>query len=145
MGTRIVVPRARRDRRCRSVPGTAPLRVDRDGLDLDITDDAAGTHLTRAWTERDGRAGQLDVTVALPPGHESLNVVIPWSDEVFNFTSKHQARPAAGALVVGDRRIGRSAARAARRVGCARRRARALAGGDHLELGRRRRTRAATT
>ena len=41
--------------------------------------------------------------VALPADHESLNVVIPWSDELFNFTSKHQARPAAGTLVVGDR------------------------------------------
>jgi hypothetical protein len=44
------------------------------------------------------------VLVELPPGHESLNVVIPWSDERFNYTSKHQARPAAGELVVGDDR-----------------------------------------
>ena len=93
-------------------PGTAPLRVDRDGLDLDITDDAAGTHIHATWTERDGRPGRLDVTVDLPPGHESLNVVIPWSDELFNFTSKHQARPAVGELVVGDqRRIDRRASR----------------------------------
>ncbi|MDZ7676008.1 MAG: DUF2804 domain-containing protein [Acidimicrobiales bacterium] len=54
------------------------------------------------WTEPDGRAGRLDVHVALAPGHESLNVVIPWSDELFNYTSKHQARPAVGELVVGD-------------------------------------------
>jgi Domain of unknown function (DUF2804), N-terminal/Domain of unknown function (DUF2804), C-terminal len=86
------------------VPGTAPLRVDRDGLDLAIVDDDHGTRLTATWTEADGRAGQLDVVVALPPGHESVNVVIPWSDEVFNFTSKHQARPATGALTVGDDR-----------------------------------------
>src|SRR6478672_3595536 len=83
-------------------PGTAPLRVARDGLDLDITDDAAGTHIRATWTERDGRPGRLDVTVDLPPGHESLNVVIPWSGELFNFTSKHQARAAEGALVVGE-------------------------------------------
>lgn len=86
------------------LPGTAPLRVDRDGLDLAITDDERGTRLVAAWTERDGRPGRLDVTVLLPPGHESLNVVIPWSDELFNFTSKHQARPAHGELVVGERR-----------------------------------------
>jgi hypothetical protein len=42
--------------------------------------------------------------VALPAGHESLNVVIPWSEERFNFTSKHQARPAHGELVIGDDR-----------------------------------------
>src|SRR6185436_15858641 len=93
------------------VPGTAPLHVARDGLQLDIVDDAAGTRLTGTWTERDGRPGRLDVLVALPPGHESVNVVIPWSDELFNFTSKHQARPASGALVVGEhiRTIGASA------------------------------------
>jgi hypothetical protein len=84
------------------LPGTEPLRVDRDGLDLAIVDDA-GTRLTASWTEPDGRAASLDVVVALPPGHESLNVVIPWSDERFNFTSKHQARPAEGRLVVGER------------------------------------------
>ena len=85
-------------------PGTAPLAIARDGLDLRIADDDAGTRLTATWTERDGRPGRLDATVALPPGHESLNVVIPWNDELFNFTSKHQARPAAGELVVGERR-----------------------------------------
>jgi hypothetical protein len=85
-------------------PGTAPLRVDRDGLDLQIVDDAAGTRLVASWTEPDGRAGTLDVLVEQPAGHESLNVVIPWSETVFNFTSKHQARPATGSLAVGDRR-----------------------------------------
>ncbi len=84
-------------------PGTAPLRVDRDGLDLALVDDPTGTHITATWTEPDGRPGRLDAHVALPPGHESLNVVIPWSDERFNYTSKHQARPATGTLSVGDR------------------------------------------
>jgi hypothetical protein len=85
-------------------PGTVPLRIERGGIRLAMLDDAAGTRLTATWAERDGRPGRLDVQVALPPGHESLNVVIPWSDELFNFTSKHQARPVSGELVVGDRR-----------------------------------------
>jgi hypothetical protein len=85
-------------------PGTAPLRVDHDGLELEIGDDERGTRLTATWTESDGRPGHLDVMVELPAGHESLNVVVPWSDELFNFTSKHQARPAEGEMVVGDRR-----------------------------------------
>jgi len=86
------------------VPATAPLTIDRDGLDLRITDDPGGTHWQATWTEDDGREGRLDLTVALPPGHESLNVVIPWDDELFNFTSKHQARPATGTMTVGDQR-----------------------------------------
>ncbi len=85
-------------------PGTAPLVVDRDGLALRMVDDEAGTRLLVDWEEVDGRRGRLDVLVEAPAGHESLNVVIPWSDTVFNFTSKHQARPAVGHLTVGDRR-----------------------------------------
>jgi len=85
------------------LPGTAPLLVDRDGLDLRLIDDPSGTRLSATWTETDGRRGELDVLVQMPPGHESLNVVIPWSDTVFNFTSKHQARPARGRLTVGAR------------------------------------------
>ena len=86
------------------LPGTRPLTIDHGGLELAITDDADGTTLLYArWTERDGAPGALDIAVDLPPGHESLNVVIPWSDREFNFTSKHQARPARGELNVGDR------------------------------------------
>lgn len=83
-------------------PGTAPLTFRDERLNLAFTDDERGTRLFAEWTERDGRSGVMDVLVALPPGHESLNVVIPWSDTVFNFTSKHQARPATGTLRVGD-------------------------------------------
>ncbi len=85
-------------------PGAAPLLVDRDGFVLTISDDEAGTHFEASWTERDGRPATLTALVELPAGHESVNVVIPWSDDEFNFTSKHQARPARGELVVGDER-----------------------------------------
>ena len=103
-GGRAIVTPGGEDIELPEVPGTAPLVVDRDGLDLQIVDDEFGTRLTATWTEQDGRAGRFDVMVELPARHESLNVVIPWSEERFNFTSKHQARPAVGELVVGDRR-----------------------------------------
>jgi uncharacterized protein DUF2804 len=102
-GHAIVVPRAD-GMQLPDVPATEPLLVERDGLALDLRDDERGTRIVATWTEPDDRAGRLDVTVALTPGHESLNVVIPWSNELFNFTSKQQARPARGELVVGERR-----------------------------------------
>jgi hypothetical protein len=86
------------------LPGTAPLRLRHDGFDVAYVDDGRGTRLIAAWQEPDGRAGSLDVLVERRDGHESLNVVIPWDDETFNFTSKHQARAATGTFAVGDRR-----------------------------------------
>jgi hypothetical protein len=85
------------------VHGAVPLRWADDAAELTATTDDDGTRLTATWTEADGRPASLDVTVREPVGHESLNVVIPWSDRRFQFTSKHQARPTSGRLVVGDR------------------------------------------
>ena len=86
------------------LPGSAPLRVADRRLHLEIVDDDAGTHFEAHWVERDGTFGRIQATVALPPGHESLNVVIPWSERRYQYTSKHQARPAHGELVVAGRR-----------------------------------------
>ena len=86
-------------------PGSAPLRFSNRRIDLTIDDTERATHLAARWTEGDGRAASLDVAVERPPGHESLNVIIPWSDRRFQFTSKHQARPASGELRVGERTI----------------------------------------
>src|SRR5690606_1610749 len=78
--------------------------VEADGFRLAMVDDERGTRITADWHEPDGEVGHLDVLVELPPGLETMNVVIPWDAEIFNFTSKHHARPAVGELVVGDRR-----------------------------------------
>jgi hypothetical protein len=87
-------------------PGTAPLRVRRRALDLEISDAHDGaTRLRAEWRERDGTPARLDAVVALPAGHESLNVVIPWDERRFQYTSKHTARPARGELVVGEARF----------------------------------------
>lgn len=86
-------------------PGTAPLVARSRKLRLDVTTAADGTARIQAtWTDKGGVPARLDVTVDQPPGHESLNVVIPWSDRRFQYTSKHQARPAHGEMTVGDRR-----------------------------------------
>jgi hypothetical protein len=81
-------------------PGSAPLRYRSSNLDLDLVDGPNGTRIVGRWTEPDGSRSSMDVEVELPPGHESLNVVIPWSDQIFQYTSKHQARPAHGHLSV---------------------------------------------
>ena len=85
---------------------SAELHVDRDGLALTIgAEDAAGTHLSATWTELDGRPASFDLQIAQPRGLESVNVVIPWSDDTFTFTSKQVARPATGVLRLGDEEL----------------------------------------
>lgn len=96
-------------------PGSRPLRYRSRALTLDLVDDPGGTAITGRWTERSGAEASLDLRIEQPAGHESLNVVIPWSERLFQYTSKHQARPARGALVVGGetRRFGADTSREA--------------------------------
>ena len=96
------------------VPGSTPLRFRSRHLRLDLVDDEGGTTLQAAWRSSGGGEGALRVRVAQPPGHESLNVVIPWSGRRFQYTSKHQARPAVGVLRLDgvDRPIGGEAGEA---------------------------------
>jgi hypothetical protein len=46
------------------------------------------------------REVSLDLTVPLPPGHESLGVVVPWGERQFQYTVKDVARPVHGTLTV---------------------------------------------
>ena len=41
---------------------------------------------------------ECDVVLGRPEGHESLSVVIPWSDGRFQCTTKDNTRPATGAI-----------------------------------------------
>ncbi len=87
------------------VPGSAPLRYRGRHLSIDVGEEPAGTRLHATWTEPDHRIGRLDVLVDSPADHESLNVVIPWSDRLFQYTSKHQARPVSGTLDADGRHV----------------------------------------
>ena len=45
----------------------------------------------------------VDLTVDRPAEHETLSVVVPWSPRRFQYTSKHNTRPARGTVTVGER------------------------------------------
>jgi hypothetical protein len=42
----------------------------------------------------------FDVLADLPPGHERLAVVVPWSERRFQYTVKDVARPASGSVTI---------------------------------------------
>lgn len=68
------------------------------GLKLSIEEENTGTRLKASFKDFD-----LDVLVERPAGHESLSVVIPWSERRFQFTNKDVARPAHGTVTTNDR------------------------------------------
>ena len=116
-------PRHRRDRRARRRPcrgaGGSPARASRHRAAASstatarpaITDDERGTRaLATLDRARRPRAARSTSSSTLPPGHESLNVVIPWSDERSTSprSTRRARRPGARASAT---RAGRSAAR----------------------------------
>lgn len=76
-------------------------------LNASITESDGTTRLQADWPRRGGR-DRFDITVQRPADHESINVVVPWSETRFQFTSKHQALPATGTASLGgvERTIG---------------------------------------
>jgi hypothetical protein len=80
------------------------IRFDALGLHIGMVDDVGG--LTRLTARFAGRASlDADVTVRRPPGHETMNVVIPWSERRFQLTSKQTALPAEGVVRVNGREV----------------------------------------
>lgn len=75
-----------------------------DGFGLEISEEDGGTRLRGHFHKPEHRL-DADVFIARPPGHETLNVVIPWSNDRFQFTSKQNTRPATGYVDLNGKRF----------------------------------------
>jgi hypothetical protein len=91
-----IVPFARGLRLPRDVEGGL-IAWRADGLELAIEPGADGTRIVARCRTSRGPI-DADVVVIRPPGEESLNVVVPWSERRYQLTSKHVARPARGRI-----------------------------------------------
>jgi hypothetical protein len=60
------------------------------------------THIKVNYADFNGKPLEANIKVVYPNGHETLNVVVPWSDKKFQFTSKHECLPAEGTLQLGS-------------------------------------------
>jgi uncharacterized protein DUF2804 len=78
------------------------LRFESAGLRIAVVESPAATRL-RVAIEAKGRRVDADVAIGKPPGHETLSVVVPWDAHRFQYTSKHNTRPATGAVSVDGR------------------------------------------
>ncbi|MFW5713751.1 MAG: DUF2804 domain-containing protein [Brevefilum sp.] len=64
-----------------------------------------GVHLELSCPDLAGQPLKVDLFVHQPLKHETLNVVIPWSEKRFQFTSKQNCLPTDGMLTWGDKTI----------------------------------------
>jgi hypothetical protein len=86
--------------RSATLPGTlggGPARARTRKVRIDLDEVEGGTRL-----RAEGARVRVDITAERPRSHESLGVVVPWSDRLFQYTVKDVARPAVGTLWVDD-------------------------------------------
>jgi hypothetical protein len=67
-----------------------------------LTDEGAGTRIRVFAADFGGEPLEADILCERPNGHETLNVVIPWDEATFQFTSKQNTLPASGYVRLGN-------------------------------------------
>jgi hypothetical protein len=73
-------------------------------LHLSFTGTSSGVDIEVTSPNFGGKELHTSLSVIRPPEHETLNVVIPWSHDRFQFTSKQNCLPVSG-IVIMDGRI----------------------------------------
>jgi hypothetical protein len=68
------------------------------GMRIAMIQTGSGVDLAVDIDDFAGQALSARFTITTPPGHETLNVVIPWDARTFQFTSKQNTLPAEGAV-----------------------------------------------
>lgn len=80
----------------------APASAVSKPLTVSFASEGPVTVLTVTSRDCGGVPLNAEIRVTTPPGHQTMNVVIPWSDDKYQFTSKQQCLPAAGEVRWGD-------------------------------------------
>jgi len=75
--------------------GVGRAHVAADGLRIDLEEVDQGTRILARTDEVD-----LDLLALRGPGHQSMAVVVPWSERTFQYTVKDVGRPASGRATV---------------------------------------------
>lgn len=73
-------------------------------MSIHITYLNGDTHLSVISNDFDGERLHAELTIHHPDNDDSLNVVIPWNRQMFQFTAKHHTLPTTGIVRIGDRR-----------------------------------------
>jgi hypothetical protein len=79
--------------------------IDHPEMLVALTDEGPGTRIRVEAADFGGMRLQADTIVGRPEGHETLNVVIPWTDIQFQYTSKQNTLPASGFVQLDNERL----------------------------------------
>ena len=71
------------------------------GLKVAMQQVDGGIRLVVDMSDFGGQSLHAAFDITRPPGHETLNVVVPWDKNTFQFTSKQNCLPAEGAVRIG--------------------------------------------
>jgi hypothetical protein len=71
------------------------------GLQVAMRQTEAGVTLAVELADFEGRPLSAKFQITTPPQHETLNVVVPWNERTFQFTSKQNCLPAVGVVTIG--------------------------------------------
>lgn len=98
----IMVPYSRYLRLSESVLDTSLFRS--ESLTVHSLYEDGTTRLTVDVPEFDGESLKASIVISHPNDMDSLNVVVPWNRQTFQFTSKHHTLPTAGFVQIGSKR-----------------------------------------
>ena len=90
-----------------SLPDTVSANVyfEREGLRVDMVQTETGVELNVDIADFEGVPLSARFTISKPSDHESLNVVIPWDERTFQFTSKQNTLPSEGTVNIGEETV----------------------------------------
>ena len=75
------------------------------GCAINIRQKRAGIQMLVDIADFGGKKLQAEFQIVEPENHESLNVVVPWSERLFQFTAKNNTLPAEGKVVLDEKEV----------------------------------------
>lgn len=73
-------------------------------MTINFTYSQGDTHMSVIIPNFDSEPLHAELTIEHPEGDDSLNVVVPWNRQTFQFTAKHHTLPTSGVVKIGNHR-----------------------------------------
>lgn len=89
-----------------SMPQTVHETVNFKNKEIDImfkAEEDNSTFITAKCNDFAALPMEASFRVIYPKGYETLNVVVPWNNKTFQFTSKHEGMPVEGFIKIGEK------------------------------------------